>query len=106
MKLRFKNFYKDHFSWQDSEFIRNVRSHPDTNKILFESKKITRVEQEYWYNNEYCKNENYMIWIAYDEERKCPIAYTQFFVESYVHRRIKFNYVISPEFYYFLQDFL
>lgn len=103
-KLRFKYLFKDHFSWQDSEFIRKVRSHPLVNLNKLTTKKLTRVEQEFWFENDYAKNDDYKIWLVYDESRGCAIGYIQFWVDSLIHKRCRFDYTISPEFSYAKYD--
>jgi RimJ/RimL family protein N-acetyltransferase len=102
--LRFKQLYKDGCSWQNLEFLRATRSHPSVVKNLFHSKQITRVEQEYWYENEYCKDDNHKIWMAYDDKLECQIGYVQYHIESLVHRRCSVNYVVAPQFQAYKYD--
>lgn len=97
--IRFKYLFKNGYSWQNLEFLRMARSHPANVKFLFHTKLITRVEQEWWYENEYCKDPNYKIWIAYDEKSNEQIAYVQYHIESLIHRRCTAGYVMSPECY-------
>lgn len=96
--LRFKFLFKDGCQWQNLEFLRATRSHPSVVKYSFHSKQITRVEQEWWYDNEYSKNENLKIYIAYDDKMECPIGYIQYNIESIIHRRCSVNYVVAPQF--------
>lgn len=96
--LRLKYLYKDNCSWQNLEFLRNTRSHPNIIENVFHSKKITRTEQEEWYENDYSTDPNYMIWIVYDDDKQSPIAYIQYHLESLIHRRCNVGYVISPEY--------
>ena len=100
--LRFKYFFKgdgkNDYNWMDSEFVRQLRSHPKVNQFLFQNKNITRIEQEYWWENEYSKNNNWHIWIVYDEGLECPIGYINTHIDSIMHRRCQTDYVISPEF--------
>lgn len=96
--LRLKYLYKQSCSWQNLEFLRNTRSHPSIIKNVFHTKKITRIEQENWYTEDYCTDPNYMIWLVYDENKQVPIAYIQYHIESLIHRRCNVGYVISPEF--------
>jgi RimJ/RimL family protein N-acetyltransferase len=103
-KLRFKYVNKKCFIWQDLEFLRTVRSNSMICEMLFEDKKITRVEQEYWFNNIYCNEYDYHIWIIYHEQNKCAIGYVSIEIENIKHRRLKFNYIISPEFNYIRCD--
>ena len=98
--LRFKYFDKDNFNVQCSEFLRAVRSHPDIVANVFHSKKITRVEQEYWYENDYSKNIDWKIYIIYDQNLNCPIGYVNLNIDSILHRRCQFDYQVSPEFFY------
>ena len=60
-KLRFKFFAKKQFSWQNSEFLRETRSHPFIVENLFHSKKITRTEQEQWYWDVYSNDFDFLI---------------------------------------------
>ncbi len=94
--IRFKYILKQGCAWQNLEFLRLTRSHPDNVKFLFHTKQITRVEQEWWYENEYCKDDNYKIWIAYDERSNEQIAYVQYHIESLIHKRCTAGYVLSP----------
>ncbi len=96
--LRLKYLYKDNCSWQNLEFLRNTRSHPAILENVFHTKKITRIEQEDWYENEYCTDMNYKIWLVYDDDKQTPIGYIQYHVESLIHRRCNVGYVISPEY--------
>lgn len=96
--LRFKFLYKDGCGWQNLEFLRATRSHPYVVKTSFHSKQITRIEQEWWYENEYSKDENHKIYIAYDDKMECPIGYVQFKIESIIHRRCSVNYVVAYQF--------
>jgi diamine N-acetyltransferase len=99
--LRFKMFHKgkiDTYNWVDSEFVRTLRSHPKINKNLFQTKNITRIEQEYWWENDYSKNQNWKIWIIYDEKLECAIGYLNIKIDSIMHGRIQFDYVISPDY--------
>lgn len=96
--LRFKYLYKDGCSWQNLEFLRATRSHPSVVKYSFHSKQITRMEQEWWYENEYCKDDNHKIYIAYDDKMECPIGYIQYKIRSIIHRRCSVNYVVAPMF--------
>lgn len=98
--LRFKQFYKGEmgtYNYIDSEYIRTLRSHPKVNKELFETCNITRIEQEYWWENIYSKNNNKTIWLVYDEKLECPIGYISINADSLIHRRCQFDYVVSPE---------
>ena len=94
--LRFKYFYKDMFNWKESEFLRNTRSHPFVVKNLLSSKTVTRVEQEEWFEKDYCQNPDKKIWIAYDEEIHSPIGYIQYTIDSVIHKRCEVGYVIHP----------
>lgn len=96
--LRFKFLYKDGCSWQNLEFLRATRSHPHIVKNSFHSKQITRIEQEWWYQNEYSQDENHKIYIAYDDKMECPIGYIQYKIESIIHRRCHVNYVVAYQF--------
>ena len=97
--LRFKPFYKNTFNWQESEFLRNTRSHPLVAENLFEDRKITKTQQEEWFNEIYSKNLNFQIVIAYDEEISAPVGYIQFHIDSLIHRRCEVGYVVHPEFW-------
>lgn len=97
--LRFKRFYKNTFNWQESEFLRTVRSNPLVMEGLFENKKITKTQQEDWYHNVYSKNPNFNIIIAYDESISAPVGYIQFHIDSLIHRRCEVGYVVHPEFW-------
>jgi len=100
--LRFKFFFKGEnqkdYNWMDSEFIRQLRSNINVNKFLFQTKNITKIEQEYWWEHEYSKNENWKIWIIYDEKIECPIGYINMHIDSIAHRRCQVDYIISPDF--------
>ncbi len=96
--LRFKYLYKDGCSWQNLEFLRETRSHPYVVKNCFHSKQITRIEQEWWYENEYSKDENHKIYVAYDDKMECPVGYVQYKIESVIHRRCNVNYVVAYQF--------
>lgn len=94
--LRFKFFAKKQFSWQNSEFLRQTRSHPDIVPKLFHTKKITRCEQEQWYWDIYSNNLNFYIYIAYDEKIQNSIGYVQFHIDSLIHKRCEVGYVVHP----------
>lgn len=95
--IRFKKFHKDEFNWQESEFLREVRSHPEINLECFTNKKITRVEQEYWFYNEYIKQSNREIFIGYDVERKEMICYVDIYSDSVMHKRKSFDFFVDPK---------
>lgn len=95
--LKLKFLFKDGCSWQTNEFLRETRSHPRTLENIFHTKKITRIEQEEWYEKEYCVDKNYLIWLVYDESKDAPVAYIQNRIESLIHKRCSFGYVIAPE---------
>ncbi|MHA2363881.1 MAG: GNAT family N-acetyltransferase [Candidatus Hodarchaeales archaeon] len=94
--LRFKFFYKDVFNWREAEFLRASRSHPLVVKHLFESRHITKGQQEDWFERCYKSNINHRIWIAYDEEVSAPIGYVQYHIDSVIHKRCEVGYVIHP----------
>jgi hypothetical protein len=100
--LRYKYFVKGDksisYNHLDNEFLRQLRSHPKVNKFLFQDKNITRIEQEYWWENEYSNNDSWKIWIVYDEYIERPIGYINTKIDSIIHRRCQTDYVISPEF--------
>lgn len=95
-KLRFKFFAKKQFSWQNSEFLRTTRSHPKVIENLFHNKKITRVEQEQWYWENYSINPDFLIYIVYDENVFDSVGYIQFHIDSIIHRRCEVGYVVHP----------
>lgn len=95
--IRFKYLYKNDISFPDTEFIRNVRSHPSTLCQVFHQKKVTRVEQEEWFERVYSQQSDYHIWLAYDEKRSAPFGYIQVTVDSLIHRRVQLYWVPSPE---------
>lgn len=97
-KLRFKFFAKKQFSWQNSEFLRQTRSHPFVIENLFHSKKITTIEQEQWYWDVYSNDLDFSIYIVYDEEIQTSIGYVQFHLESILHRRCEVGYVVHPSY--------
>lgn len=97
-KLRFKYFYKDNFNWMDSEFIRKTRSDELIYKNLFITKKITRIEQEHWFEKEYSQDKNWHLWIAYDEDLSVPVSYISIKIDSIIHKRVHFNYVMPNSF--------
>jgi len=97
--LRMKFIFKTSCTWQNLEFLRETRSHPEVMKYLFHTKKITRIEQENWYD-EYKLNHNHLMWIVYDDQSNSPIAYIQYHIDSLLHRRCTAGYVIAPEFNY------
>lgn len=99
MDLRFKFFAKKNFSWQNSEFLRLTRSHPEVNQNLFETKKITRCEQEKWYWENYSNNSDFLIYIVYDEKVGESVGYIQFSIESLIHRRCEVGYVVHPKYF-------
>ena len=103
-KLRFKYLQKKFYIWQDLEFLRTVRSNALVGDILFSSKKITKVEQEDWFQSVYSCDNDYHIWLIYHEQKKCPIGYVTIRIDSIIHRRLNFNYIISPEFNYIKCD--
>jgi len=94
--LRFKYFYKDVYNWKEADFLRMARSHPLVSKHLFESKNITRVEQEDWFERIYKDDIDHKIWIVYDEEISAPIGYVQYHIDSVIHKRCEVGYVIHP----------
>ncbi len=94
--LRFKYFYKDLLNWRESEFLRVSRSHPLVLKGLFDNKKITKPEQEEWFEKSYSVDPDKKIWIAYDEEIHEPVGYIQYTIESLAHRRCEVGYVVHP----------
>lgn len=99
--LRFKFLHKNvqqNIIWMNLEFLKNTRNHPNIIKNLFHPKHQTRVEQESWYYDEYSKDLNHLIWIAYDEKKSCPIGYIQYHIETLIHRRCQVHYVVSNEF--------
>jgi RimJ/RimL family protein N-acetyltransferase len=96
--FRFKYLHKDTCSNQDLEFLRTTRNNPLVLENVFHNKKITRVEQEFWYRNDYQTNLDYKIYIIYDESKESPIGYVQIYIESIVHKRCRCNYVISPDY--------
>lgn len=103
-RLRFKYLQKKFFIWQDMEFLRKVRSNELIGETLFSSKKITKIEQEEWFNSFYSQIEDYHIWLIYHEQKKCAIGYVMIKIDNIKHRRIEFNYIISPEFNYIKCD--
>jgi RimJ/RimL family protein N-acetyltransferase len=96
--LRFKYLFKDEFNWQNIEFLKNTRNHPEIMKTRFHNRKLTRIDQEDWFYNTYSPDLNYKIWIAYSEEKSCPVGYIQYKIDSLVHRRCQVKYAIAPEF--------
>lgn len=98
-QLRFKSVLKNVFIWQDSEFLRVTRSHPDVVSSLFHSKKITKIEQEEWYEGVYQQDPNFRIYIAFNTKFSKPVGYVQFHIDSLIHRRCEVGYVVSPNFY-------
>lgn len=96
MNLKFKYVNKSEFNFVDMEFIKKLRSHPDILKQVFEHKKITSSEQEYWFEHIYKVQDNYHIWIIYDESKNSSIGYVTI-ITNLIHKRCQFDYFISPE---------
>lgn len=97
-RLRFKKFHKDAFNYLESEFIRNTRNSPQVLNSVLHQKKITKIEQEEWYENVYNKDNNWWIYLAYDVENGFPVSYINFKIDSIIHRRMNFDFFIPYEY--------
>src|SRR3990167_6618936 len=95
--LRFKYLYKDYFDWKELEFLRQIRSHQDIQCQVFHEKKITKIEQEHWFYDTYCKDEEYTIYLVYSESRECIVSYVTLH-HNILNNRLQFDYFVSPEF--------
>jgi len=101
--LRFKYLYKDYFDWKELEFLRQIRSHQDIQCQVFHEKKITKIEQEHWFYDTYCKDEEYTIYLVYSESRECIVSYVTLH-HNILNNRLQFDYFVSPEFSFINYD--
>jgi len=79
-----------------TEFIRITRSHPKVREGLLKDTRITRIQQEEWYNEVYSKDEDFEIYVikALDGDK---VGYVQFHYDWH-HRSCEVGFVIHPDY--------
>jgi RimJ/RimL family protein N-acetyltransferase len=97
-KLRFKYLHKGVFNWQNIEFVREVRSDVKNDDNVLMPKRLTRVEQEQWFWDEYSKIPDWKIWVVYDESLNSPIGYVHYSIDNLYHRRCEVKHLISSRY--------
>lgn len=96
-KLKYEYFVKSSLKSTASEFLRTTRCHPSVNKYLFEDKKISREEQESWYEL-YSKDLNIYIHLVIEKKSGLYIGYVTLKIKSLYHRRCEVGFVVHPDF--------
>lgn len=97
--LSYKKLYRDEFSYEKLDFIKDTRNHDYNMVRVFHNKKITRVEQESWFYDVYCRDERLNIWVIKEESFNCYVGYLKVIIDSIIHQRVDLGLFIAPEFY-------
>ncbi len=97
-ELHFRYLIKSNAAMMgDVEFIRITRNHPEVNAGLFRDVLISRIDQEQWFSNVYCDNQNQQIYVAVDKKTQQQIGYVQF-TRNLIDRNVEAGYVVHPNY--------
>jgi len=96
--MELKHIAKDLFVLRHLEFYRQTKSHPVAMRHLFTDRKITEIENEDWYANEYSKKNKYDAYIAHVLGTEKELGIVELIIDSLYHGTIKLDVNVIPEF--------
>lgn len=99
LKVKLSELYKDSVDVALLNALYNIRFDASVSVNRFGKDRLTRVEQEHWFYEDYANEKERYIFIVYDIKTGNSIGYVDLHVESLIHKRIRFSVALLNKYY-------